>query len=106
MTAAVTEEVLSHDAVAAGEDSLSNARTEEVAADDVTATFEGVAPLVGEPLSEVGNLTAPVLTAPLVVAPTPTPPEVGAPKTLRGSSRNAGKVDEHILRKTERLARK
>jgi hypothetical protein len=58
------------------------------------------------PPSEVGNLTVPVLTAPLVVAPTPTPPEVGAPKTLRRSSRNAGKVDEHILRKTERLARK
>jgi hypothetical protein len=41
-----------------------------------------------------------------VVAPTPTPPEVGAPKTLRRSSRNAGKADEHILRKTERLAKK
>jgi hypothetical protein len=54
----------------------------------------------------VDNLTAPVLTAPLVVAPTPTPPEVGAPKTLRRSSRSAGKVDEHILRKSERLAKK
>jgi hypothetical protein len=54
----------------------------------------------------VDNLTTPVLTAPLVVVPTPTPPEVGAPKTLRLSSRNAGKADEHILRKTERQAHK
>jgi hypothetical protein len=54
----------------------------------------------------VDNLTTPVLTAPLVVVPTPTPPEVGAPKTLRRSSRNAGKADEHILRKTERQAHK
>jgi hypothetical protein len=107
MTAAVLEEVLSLDAAAGGEDSLSNARTEEVAADGAAATFEGAAPLmVGEPLSEVDNLTTSVLTVPLVVAPTPTPPEVGAPKTLRRSSKNAGKADEHILRKTKRLAKK
>jgi hypothetical protein len=41
-----------------------------------------------------------------VVAPTPTPAEVGTPKTLRRSSRNAGKADEHILCKTEQLAKK
>jgi hypothetical protein len=41
MTAAVSGEVLSHDASAVGEDSLSNARTEEVAVDDAVATFEG-----------------------------------------------------------------
>jgi hypothetical protein len=105
-TASNSEQELSFDAAAGGDDSLPNARIEEVAADDIAATIEGPAPLiVGEPLSEVDNLTAPV-TAPLVVVPTPTPPEVGAPKTLRRSSRNAGKADEHILRKTERLAEK
>jgi hypothetical protein len=69
--------------------------------------LRGVAPLtVGGPLSEVDTLTVPVLLVPLVVAPTPTPPKVGAPKTLRRSSRNAGKADEHILCKTTRLAKK
>jgi hypothetical protein len=107
MTATASEEVRSLDAAAGGDDSLPNARIEEVAADDVAATIEGAAPLiVGESLSEVDNLTTPMLMVPLVVAPTPTPPEVGAPKTLRRSSRNAGKADEHILRKTERLAKK
>jgi hypothetical protein len=102
VTAAVSGEVLSLDAAAGGDDSLSNVRTEEGVADDAVATFEGGAPLiVGEPLSEVDNLTPLVLTVPLVVAPTPTPPEVDAPKTLRRSSRNAGKADEHILCKTE-----
>jgi hypothetical protein len=38
--------------------------------------------VVWEPPSEVDNLTAPVLVVPLLVAPTPTPPKVGAPKTL------------------------
>jgi hypothetical protein len=104
-TASTSERELSFDATAGGDGSLPIARIEEVAADDITATIEGAAPLiVGEPLGEVDNLTAPV-TAPLVVAPIPTP-EVGAPKTLRRSSRNAGKADEHILRKTERLAKK
>jgi hypothetical protein len=83
VTAAVSGEVLSPDVAAGGDDSLSNARTEEVVADDATATFEGAAPLtVGEPLSEVDNLTAPVLPGPLMGAPTPTPPKVGTPKTL------------------------
>jgi hypothetical protein len=101
-TAAASEEVLSLNAPAGGDGSLPSARIEEVASDDVAATIERAAPLfVGEPPSEVDNLTAPVLTTPLVVVPTPTPPEVGAPKTLRRSSRNAGKADEHILRKTE-----
>jgi hypothetical protein len=61
VTAAVSEVVPSPDTAAEGDDSLSNARTEEVAADDATATCEGAAPLiVGEPLSEVDNLTAPI----------------------------------------------
>jgi hypothetical protein len=34
-----------------------------------------------------------------VVAPAPTPPEEDAPRTLRRSSRNAGKADEHTLLK-------
>jgi hypothetical protein len=103
----VSEEVLSPDAAAGGDDSLSNTRTEEVVADGATATIEGAALLtVGEPLSEVDNLTALVLPVPLVVPPTPTPPEVGEPKTLRRTNRNAGKADEHILCKTERLAKK
>jgi hypothetical protein len=101
-TATASEEVLSLNAAAGGDGSLSSARIGEVASDDVAATIERAAPLfVGEPPSEVDNLTAPVLTTPLVVVPTPTPPEVGAPKTLHRSSRNAGKADEHILRKTE-----
>jgi hypothetical protein len=105
--ATALEEPPALDALVGGDDSLPTARIEEVAADDVAATIEGAAPLVvGEPPSEVDNPTAPVLAVPLLVAPTPTPPEVGAPKTLRRSSRNAGKADEHILRKTERLAKK
>jgi hypothetical protein len=105
--ATASEEVLSLDAPTGGDGSLPSARIEEVAADDVTATIERAAPLfLGEPPSEVDNFTAPVPTAPLVVVPTPTPPEVGAPKTLRRSSRNAGKADEHILRKTERQSMK
>jgi hypothetical protein len=45
--------------------------------------------------------------APLrVVAPAPTTPEEDAPRTLRWSSRNAGKADEHTLLKAERLAKK
>jgi hypothetical protein len=45
--------------------------------------------------------------APLrVVAPAPTTPEEDEPRTLRRSSRNAGKADEHTLLKAECLAKK
>jgi glycerol-3-phosphate dehydrogenase len=41
-----------------------------------------------------------------VVAPAPTLPEEDAPRTLRRSSRNTRKADEHTLLKAERLAKK
>jgi hypothetical protein len=64
---------------------------------------------MGEATIEVDDLTAPVLDAsatPLLVASAPTPPKVGASRTLRRSNRNAEKADEHALLKTERLAKK
>jgi hypothetical protein len=84
---------------------------------DVAATAEVEDPhaAVGEFTLEVDSHTAPALGASvstLPVAPAATSPDVGAPRvehtkvTLRRSSRNAGKADEHTLLKTERLAKK
>jgi hypothetical protein len=89
-----------HVATVGGDFSLPTTGIEEMVVDaaeaNVAATAEGV------------DLPA-VLgarEAPLLVAPAPSPPEVGAPRTLRRSSRNAGKADEHTLLKVERMAKK
>jgi hypothetical protein len=80
-----------------------------------TAEVEDPPAAVGEFPMEVDDHTAPALVASastLPVAPAATSSEVGAPSmehakvTLRRSSRNAGKADEHTLLKTERLAKK
>jgi hypothetical protein len=69
--------------------------------DTVEATPEGGAvPVVDE--TELVTSAAPRR----VVAHAPTPPKEGAPRTLRRSSRNTGKADEHTLLKAECLAKK
>jgi hypothetical protein len=85
-----------------GDASLSTVATEVVtvvtAGDTAAATPEGaLLPAMGE--TELVTSAAPLR----VVAPAPTPPEEDTPRTLRRSSRNAGKADEHTLLKAERL---
>jgi hypothetical protein len=69
--------------------------------DTAAATTKGAAVPVGDE-TELVTSAAPRR----VVAPAPTPPGEDAPRTLRRSSRNAGKADEHTLLKAEHLAKK
>jgi hypothetical protein len=77
-------------------------RSSEIPAKGVTsmATSKGAATPVGD-VADLVTSAAPRR----VVAPAPTAGD-DAPKTLRRSSRNAGRADEHTLLKAERLAKK
>jgi hypothetical protein len=77
-------------------------RSSRILAKGVTAaaTTEGAAAPVGVE-TELVTSAAPRR----VVAPAPTAGE-DAPRTLRRSSRNAGRADEHTLLKAEHLAKK
>jgi hypothetical protein len=79
-----------------------SSRSSGIPAKGVTAvaTYEGVATLVGD-MADLVTSAAPWR----LVAPAPTAGK-DAPRTLRRSSRNAGRADEHTLLKVERLAKK
>jgi hypothetical protein len=104
VVAAATSDGPSHPS--AGEDaSLSTVATQVVTV--VAAGVTCAATPEGALLLAMGETELVTSAAPLrVVAPAPTPPEEDAPRTLRRSSRNAGKADEHTPLKAEHLVKK